>query len=372
MTVAPPCGVKRSTALAGLAALLLGPALYSVTRPALSAAGERTNLILTSKPYRLDRIYRSMEGPFSIQSDIRLANTKASSLEWVTGLETQVVSAEAAKPISQEFFCHSNLTFAEHDEAPARLNQRFGGKTHLDWRLFTLVPGRLSIELPAGFGLLVPADASLDYLTMSLNLSPRSEPVNVRLRTTVHTVALDAPGAPTKALFRRALYVMQPQDQAAHMRPMKIGPGPQHVGAGCADTCPMGSAATAGAGASGQGQTPHWMVPPGHHTYRTEITAQLHLPFDTTIHYATIHVHPFARSMELRDLTSGVTIFRLNSEDWSDRLGVAHVDELKSIEGIPIHRDHRYEVTAEYDNTSTANSDAMAILYLYLLEKDLI
>ncbi len=358
--------------LTGLAALLAGPALYSLTRPDPAADAETTNLSLSSKAYRLDRIYRSMEGPYSIQSDIPVANPKISSLEWVTGLETQVVDAEAPKPISQEFFCHSNLTFAEHGETPAQFNRRFGGKTHYDWRLFTLVPGRLSIELPAGFGMLVPADASLDYLTMSLNMNPRSEPVNVQLRTTVHTIALNAPGAPTKALFRRALYVLQPQDQSARIMPMTTGQEPLHVGAGCADTCKVNSSALTAVGASGSGQTLHWIVPPGHHIYRTEITSQLRLPFDTTVHYATIHVHPFARAMELRDLTSGATVFRLNSQDWSDRLGVAHVDEFKSVKGVPIYRDHRYEVTAEYDNSSDATTDAMAILYLYLLEKDLI
>ena len=362
--------MKRSTILAGLAVLLTVPALYSLTRAEPTAAAETTNL--TSKAYRLDKIYRSMEGPYSIQSDIRVAAPQTSNLEWVTGLETQVVDASAPKPISQEFFCHSNLTFAEHGQTPAQLNQRFGGKTHHDWRLFTLVPGRLSIELPQGFGMLVPADASFDYLTMSLNINPRNEPVEVKFRATVHTMAVDAPGAPTKALFRRALYVLQPQDQAAKMMPVSNRPEPQHVGAGCADTCKMNSSAANAVGASGQGQTLHWMVPPGLHRYRTEITSQLRLPFDTTIHYATIHVHPFARSMELHDLTTGATVFRLNSQDWSDRLGVAHVDELKSIEGIPIYRNHRYEVTAEYDNTTGVDTDAMAILYLYLLEKDLL
>jgi len=117
--------------------------------------------------------------------------------------------------------------------------------------------------------------------------------------------------------------------------------------------------------------TNHWTVPRGGHIYKMEITPQLNLPFDTTIHYATIHVHPFARGMELRDLTTGQTILRLNSQDWPDRIGVAHVEEFKSNDGIPILRSHRYELAVEYDNTSGSNTDAMAILYLYLLEKNL-
>src|SRR5437867_12217126 len=101
----------------------------------------------------------------------------------------------------------------------------------------------------------------------------------------------------------------------------------------------------------------HWIVPPGHHVYTTEITPQLNLPFDTTIHYATIHVHPFARGTELRDLTTARTILRLNSQDWPDRIGVAHVEEFKSSDGIPILRRHRYELALDYDNTAGPSTD---------------
>ena len=143
-----------------------------------------------------------------------------------------------------------------------------------------------------------------------------------------------------------------------------------HVGAGCGELT-KASVAESPSAKPGQGLMNHWVVPPGHHIYTTEITPQLNLPFDTTIHYATIHVHPYARGMELRDMTTGTTIFRLNSQDWPDRVGVAYVEEFKSTDGIPIQRDHRYELSAEYDNTTDVDTDAMAILYLYFLEKDL-
>ncbi|MGI9115781.1 MAG: hypothetical protein ACR2FX_12295 [Chthoniobacterales bacterium] len=356
--------MKRPVVLLGLAALLAAPALYSLTR----SDEPKRSVELVSDPYRLDKIYHSMEGPFSIASAVKIGNQRC-ALQWVTGIETEVVSAKELRPISQEFFCHSNLTLTEHGPGPAQYNQRFGGKTHLDWRLFTLVPGRMSIELPKGFGIPVPADEPLDYVTMSLNLNVPDRTVDVRLRSKVHTIAASEPGAPTKALFRRALYVLQPQGEApATSSTMSES---HHVGAGCADSCRVNLSAVSTVGSSGAGLTAHWSVPPGHHLYTTEITPQLNLPFDTTIHYATIHVHPFARGMELRDLTTGQTIVRLTSRDLPDRLGVAHVDELKSIDGIPIRRDHRYQLTAEYDNTFGTTTDAMAILYLYLLEKTL-
>jgi hypothetical protein len=360
--------LKRHLVLVAIAGTLVWPAIYSLTR---SDPAQTAVLTLVSDPYRLDKIYRSMEGPMSVQSGIHLAAGQKSPVQWITGLETQVVDATEQKPISQEFFCHSNLTFAEHSGAPDHYNQLLGGKTHLDWRLFTLVPGRLSIELPKGFGVPVPSDAPLDYVTMSLNLNARNQVVNVRVQTKVHTIAANQPGAPTKALFRRALYIMQPHNESADMGPACAAKPGQHIGAGCAEVSQVNLLEKSTPGKPGESMMNQWTVPPGRHVYKMEVTPQLNLPFDTTIHYATIHVHPFARRMELRDLTTGRTIFRLNSQDWPDRVGVARVDEFKSVEGIPILRDHRYELTAEYNNTSGSNTDAMAILYLYLFEKDL-
>jgi hypothetical protein len=364
-------GVKRRLVLLAVAGVLLCAGVYLLTWPHRAPQAESVKM-LVSNPYRLDKIYHSMEGPWSVQTGIDLTARRKSRVVWVTGLETEIVDAAEQKPISQEFFCHSNLTLSERSTTPVQYNQRFGGRTHLDWRLFTLVPGRLSLELPQGFGIPVPAGVPLDYATMSLNLNVKNEVVNVRMRTKIHTIADDQPGTPTKALFRRALYVLQPQGETGNVEPPDIAnAAPQHVGAGCARFCRVNLSAVSSVGKLGEGQTIHWFVPTGHHVYRTEITPQLSLPFDTTIHYATIHVHPFARGMPLRDLTTGGTILRFNSRDWADRLGIAHVDEFKSIEGIPVFRDHRYELTAEYDNTLESKTDAMAILYLYLLEKNL-
>ena len=321
---------------------------------------------LVSDAYRLDKIYRSMQGPMSIAGGIYLASGDKCPVQWITGINAQVVDADKQTPVSQEFFCHSNLTFAEHSGTPDRYNRELGGKTHLDWRLFTLVPGRLSIQLPQGFGVPVPAGARLDYVTMTLNLNPRNEVANVRMRTKLQTIAADQPGAPTKALFRRALYVLDSHGVTSDMA-CTMNSATQHMGAACGEMTKISFT-----GKSGERLMNHWIVPPGRHIYKTEITKQLNLPFDTTVHYATIHVHPFARAMELRDLTTGKIVFRLTSQDWPDRVGVAHVDEFKSAAGVQIFRNHRYELTADYDNTSGVISDAMAILYLYLLEKDLI
>jgi hypothetical protein len=360
---------RRQIVLLGAAAALVGPALYSLTRPALV---QGSALTLVSGGYHLDKIYRSMEGPWSVQRDIRLTEQSAignpqsainASQLWLTGIETEVVNANDQRPVSPEFFCHANLTFAE--------NTARDKTTNIDSRLFTLAPGRTSIELPPGFGMPVRSDASLDYLTMSLNLNPQREAVNIRMRTKLLTIGAGQPGAPTKALFRRAVYVLQHEatNGAAEHKSCNVTSMTEHPGLGCGEwtkvNLPDGSTELR----PSQGMTNHWTVAPGDHVYTSDITPQLNLPFDTTIHYATIHVHPFARWMELRDLTAGNTVLHLTSRDWPDRIGVEHVDEFKSIDGIPILRYHHYELAVEYNNTSGSTTDAMAILYLYLLDK---
>ena len=361
--------MNRRTQWLFAAAVLLGAAaVYSLRR---ADSPNESILTLTSASYRLDRIYGSMQGPSSVQSAIRLTENANCPWQWITGLETEVVDITGQTRVSPEFFCHSNLTFAEHGPTPEQYNARSGGKTHLDWRLFSLVPGRWSIELPEGFGVPVPSDAVLDHFTMSLKLNPRPEAVNVRMRTRLHSVAADQAGAPTKALFRRAVYVLQRElDSGGTGAKCITKPGADHIGAGCGEWRQVAMSNGSTMLMPSEGMTNHWTVLPGRHVYQSEITPQLNLPFDTTIHYATIHVHPFACGMELHDLTTGKSVLRLNSRDWADRLGVAHVDELKSIEGVPIFRGHRYQLTVEYDNTSGANTDAMAILYLYLLDKN--
>jgi len=364
---------RRTLALLIVALYLSGAAVLSLRHP---LPANESLLTLTSASYKLDKLYRSMQGPSSVQHDIPICNQQSAisnSFVWLTGLDTEIVDAARQTPVSQEFFCHSNLTFSEHGTTPEQYNARFAGKTHLDWRIFSLVPGRRSIDLPPDFGIPVPSDASVDYFTMSLNLNPRKDAVDVRMRTHLHTVAANDPAAPSKALFRRAVYVLQHENEsdAAAMGPKCTMKATDHVGAGCGEWKKITSSDGSTMVMPVEGMTNHWNVTPGHHIYRSDITPQLNLPFNTTIHYATIHVHPFARGMELHDLTTGKTVLSLGSQDWTDRTGVAHVDEFKSAEGVPISRGHRYELTVDYDNTSGANTDAMAILYLYLLEKEI-
>ena len=88
-------------------------------------------------------------------------------------------------------------------------------------------------------------------------------------------------------------------------------------------------------------------------------------PGGTSVHYIAVHLHPFAESLELRDWTTGETVFKSTAHNRQDQIGLRHVESYASPEGIRIHPDHGYELVAVYDNTSGEPQDSMAVMFLY-------
>ncbi len=350
---------------------------------------------LLSEPYRLDQVYKSMTGPRGNQPGIRLLEkAPVDAVLWLTGLETRVVDASSLEPISNEYLCHSNLTLNPDTTTPEKYNASFASPTHArDWRLFTLIPGRMTTYFPEGFGIPIRNDNLLDYFTMALNQNPGHPERVVRMKTKITFRQTNA-SEPLKPLFRRAVYVYQQHKELSPGGTLSKAVGVKgHQGENCAESCPVPQtgatpstfqeldkgldrhpgATCCVANASpegvvdqfGQENTVHWMVPPGKHLYRTEVTKQMNLPFDTTVHYVTGHLHPYGESLKLVDLESGQTVFEIKAGCFHDRLGVATMSEILSKEGIPVYQGRRYELLAEYHNTSTEPIDAMAILYFY-------
>ena len=373
----------------------IGQAEAQVLERVETAAGGHLELL--SPIYDLNRQFQSMQGPNSNQPSIKITESNPSDLLWITGVEADIVDPDSLTKISPEYFCHANLTLNPDVSSPEIHNEGFGGKTHLDWRLFTLIPGRLSLRLPEGFGIPVKAGTPLDYYTMSLNQNQGRER-KIRMRSRVE-YRKQSESSPLRPLFRRSVYIYQQhvpdkteeklyevvqghQGEACAISregdekgetvslfvPMSPEPGKAvHPGA----TCCVANASPGGVLSQfGNENTIHWMVPPGRHRYRTEVTKQMQLPFDTTVHYATGHLHPFGASLVLKEMETGIEVFRITSEDFDDKLGVQHMSEIISDSGIEIRKDARYKLIADYVNTSPKPIDAMAILYLYPLEKE--
>lgn len=362
--------------LAILLACLAGTVAYAfhdciASRPAVTqrtATADGTRQIeMLSSTYLLDRVYKSMSGPRSNHARIRLSETAtARDTLWLTGLRAEVVDARSHETLSPEFFCHSNLTFNPETTSPAQHNAAFNPARHMDWRIFTLVPGMMDVKLPPGFGIPIRGDTLVDHFTMSLNQNPGQPVRKVQMRSQID---FTENGKGMKPLFRRALYVYQQhQEKPTPETTAASSHAGEHQGATCGEACNRnqkgGTASTFAnlfktdggnvhpgtsccvQNASRDGVMPqfggentvHWMVPPGIHRYRTEVTQQMNLPESTTAHYANGHLHPFGRSLDLVDMDTGKTVFHVTAEEYKDRLGVSKMTAISLPQGVSLEK----------------------------------
>lgn len=335
------------------------------------------SMVLLSESYRIDRIFMSMQGPYSSHQAISLVASESPELIWVTGVGTEVVGRNGQKKLSEEFFCHANVSLDPAFSDPKKHNDLL--KTSLDWRLFTLVPGKMRISLPEGFGIPVRSDEKLDYLSMSLNQNHESPDFQMRFKSRIEFVRDSEAKRQIKPLFMRGLYATVPlaepgSTNAAGTAPDAICamPGDAMIkvqGSSPGMACAPPSMTASEGGVRGK-TTLHWMIPPGPSTWVTDITHQMQLNFNTTIHFATAHLHPMGESISLRDKTTGQTVVTFRSKDYSDKKGVAHMDEFSFPEGIALDRSHEYQLVTIYNNITQQMTDVMGIVYLYLHDKE--
>jgi len=362
-------------------------------KPVAPRPADAVRLVSTS--YRIDRLYASMQGPLSRQRDIYLAEAVKSSRYWITGVKLHVVNGEASREESQDWFCHANLTLpgdganepsstsradpmimrtlaVKPVETPLDQHRRLNpDNSDLDHRLFTLVPGRNEIEFPEGFGIPMRDVEPLELMTMALNLNTPHPDKEIRFSTDVSI----STNQTLNPVFRRAIYGHVTATPETTPRPEAMCVAPlvgekALMGATCGPDM-MDFRPAQVLAQFGENQIMHWIIPPGTHFYTNDVTAQFRLPSDTTIHYATGHLHPFGRRLTLLERQADgkeSPLVTITAKSRTDRLGIEEISEIKSRDGIPIHQNSKFTLVTEYDNPTGKPIDAMSILYLYMAE----
>lgn len=326
-----------------------------------------------SPVYSIDRKYKSMEGPQATQT-IYLGDPSKPELVWITGIRTEVVGEDGHTPALPELMCHMNV-----DIDPLMHRTLFNLERMPMARLMTISQGMLAqtggftARVGKGFGFPFVSSEPLYVMTQVLNLNIANPHLRVRHRVTFEYTRdseLKAPLRPLYNLGASAMVVLSDKPTISVAMPdSAVDHGP---------SCSMPRAPNAKGmsadytDAAGRKLTGHWVVPPGRQENHSDIGIFFNLQYDTKIHYAVTHLHPFAESLTLRDVTTGTNLVVAHARSPQKRLGLDHVDTVYSEEGIPLRKGHRYELVSVYNNTSGVDQDSMASMFFGLADPEFV
>ena len=325
-----------------------------------------------SSPLLIDTIYRSMQGPLS--SRVFCIYEGHDELIWLTGYKVKIRDEHTGEVLPDGFLCHNNLNIANKSQSPWKVKTR-GTST----RLVTLAEGQLGVNFPDGFGVPIPGNQSLKIGSQVLNHNIPDINLKVFHDVEIEYLRQSQLTAPLIPLFQQSVSILKQES----------GPSGEY---GIAPDCVSHVVDTNGISNAPEGHTceisfdqenfnpyadkygrtfsAHWEIPVGREVLRTNVTSILNLSFDTKIHYIGVHLHPFGKTLELRDATLDSSLFIAHVKDAAGRIGIEHIDHYSSEEGIAVYEDHEYELISTYLCTDSVNTHtAMAVMYLYLHDK---
>lgn len=289
-----------------------------------------------------------MQGPWEVKGDFALGGSDQELL-WLTGYEATVSDEDGEQRLGQEFICHASLFL---DGSVEDYRRMLGTRAYGSRHIFTLAQGESRIQFPEGFAIPFPARQRVQLRTQALNLNPEHVGKAVRHHIRAEFLHDDELWRRPKPLFmlKGSGGVLVPPGQAGESQ------GKLAHGA----TLPINGMVWSG----------HWIVPPGPHVNTTDVTDDMSVPFDTTIHYITSHLHPYAQWQELRDKTTGAVVHRVEVKPSRDGQLLAEIPPYSSATGLRLQAGHRYELVTSYNNTSGHPITAMSIMFCYCLDKE--
>jgi hypothetical protein len=288
-----------------------------------------------------------MEGP-SLQQEISLEKDPTTSTVWIKSLKVEVLDDQT--PVEpEEFICHAVLKIKDHD---LQDNKSTSSMQRLGREVF----------LAPGYGIRVDnlkSSTSLFVQTMNINAAPA---FNARYRMTVKYIK-DEDAKKIRLKNVRGVYVaVQERDTIARHSGMAAQPAAQTI----KDDLNHCSAE----GVEGADSTA-FMVPSGQHTYVKVLERDHPIYKGGSIIAYGKHIHPYAQSMVLIDQTTNTVIlpnatFKPANVRYKSKLnGLFYAEK-----GVPIDPNHTYAIKSVYNNTSNAPVDGMALLHIYIADKD--
>ena len=306
--------------------LLMGLAFPCLTLAANSASDStalKTKEFILDPVY-IDKLYAPNQGPISKQV-FNLGDEGDGEHLWVREISLSITDPQG-KALPPRYLCHSRAQFVSpENDMPLTLSQ-----------------GMLDLKLPDGYAARVdnkPKDLMLLAQTMNTDVSAKQ---TLTYKFTIKYYSDHyAQTHGYKPLRQLQLYV----DAKSATDALK----------GALPACTEGAMCMAG---------PMFYVPPGHHTYSSQISRQQ--LFDFTIHFIKLHLHTYGESLSLIDDTIHKTLWKGSGTSDEEGTMLTNTDHYSSTEGIRIDPTHTYRLETTYDNPTNHLIDAMAIIRLYV------
>jgi hypothetical protein len=238
-------------------------------------------------------------------------------------------------------------------------------------RLFTLSQGQSSIKLSDGFGIPIRSDESLRLTTQVLNAYDEYIGSEIKQKITFTFVRESELTSPMKPLrfvssFSRVSLEKAPAyySLVSHKDFFPMTGAPVEGFPAVAKGVAADYSRTLKVGL-GREYSSHWIVPPGRSENHTVMNKLMGLTDDMDIHYIAAHLHPYATSIEISDMTTQSSVFQADVESSPDGKALTKIHNFSSIEPLTLYAHHDYEFNSIYENTSDEDVTAMALIQLY-------
>lgn len=311
--------------------ILLAAFFYGFPPAALASIQSRTfelKNIVVQKPSA------AMEGPRKAMFIDLAAKEARVHTFWILGLKVDVLNNGALTP---QNLCHFRFGRVPKDTKVANLDLANNLIEEGIKLLLSISQGQNEIQFPPGFGMpvAVPPDE------MALFMAGQVQ-------------SADVPTAAQNLTFRATVkYLDGPTGVAEKIKPLylvhfHIASHQHHQ--------------VQGSSAHG-----HFVVPPGAHTFSTVVPQVLldRFSFESKVHYIRMHLHAFAESMEIYDVTMKRSVWKGFAKTDPKVATLVHTDFYSDATGFSLNPRHVYKVVSNYTNPTSKDVDAMAYLQVY-------
>ena len=231
---------------------------------------------------------------------------------WVIAYQTEIHGPDGKEP-AENYLCH---TFFGNQKVE-QLKSPDGKVISDEMRVLFSDAFTRQVRLPQGFGLQLSPEDSLDWMPMFNNRGDRVARVGMRAK--VHFIREKDLGKPLRPLHTLLKAV----------------------------------------------RTPHlFFVDPGRHEQETTFE----LPFDGRIHFIGAHIHPYAASITLFNVSRRERVWRGLAQT-NPGGQTSGMDTYSSAEGYPVRAGETFRLTSAYQNPTQFPIDAMAGVFLFFSKR---